>query len=207
MLELEDPRRDRPTWQPWREEEVVDASYPAFACRTYLEQRDVRRFLHRAACAVPVNSAADLGCGFGRMTPVLREVASAVVGFEREPGFVERARSLWPDADFRRVDSLASLPCPDGCFDFVLSFTVLQHVPDADLPAVAEEIKRVLRRPGHLLLCEETDERHVAGDTTGRSIARYEALLEPLRLVEWCARGIEPTYPRADVGTYMLFAG
>jgi hypothetical protein len=68
---------------------------------------------------------------------------------------------------------------------------------------------------GHLLLCEETDDTLEAGDranahlgyTCGRPVATYEEWLTPWRLVATKRRTIEPDYPRADVGTYMLFAG
>jgi SAM-dependent methyltransferase len=186
-------------------DEVVDVSGPEYACRNYLEQSDVRSYLLRADKTRPVNRAADMGCGYGRLTPVLAEGGANVVGFEREQAFVDTGRRLWPQYQFVQVNDLASIPVPDDSFDFVLSFTVLQHVPESAVQRVAAELRRLLRPGGHLLLCEETDESHVAEETTGRSVARYGLLLAPLRLIDTSARRIEPTYPRPDVGTYMLF--
>jgi hypothetical protein len=64
------------------------------------------------------------------------------------------------------------------------------------------------------VICEETDPAHRAGDvfdpngmcTIGRSVSSYAEVFSPLELVTTRPRVIEPTYPRADVGTYMLFA-
>ncbi len=192
----------------------MDVGSAAFAARTYLEQRDLRRYLTQVAGETSLEAAADVGCGFGRLTPVLAEVFANVVGFERESEFVRQAQELWPSIDFRQTASLAKLPARPGSFDFVLTFTVLQHLIDTEVRRVAEELKRVLRRPAFLLLCEETDEAHVAGDlvdpagscTIGRRVERYQELLAPLELVETSARRIEPTYSRPDVGTYMLFS-
>ena len=190
---------------------MVDVAGPAFAARTYLEQAEVRRHLRRAAAGAELRDLADVGAGFGRMTPVLAEFGR-VTGFEREPALVARARTLWPDLAFRQVDDLARLPAAPGSLDLVMTFTVLQHVIDAEAERVTGELRRVLRPGGHVLLCEETDEAHVTGDirpggrcTIGRSVERYERMLAPMALVDTSPRRIEPTYPRPNVGTYMLF--
>jgi SAM-dependent methyltransferase len=196
-------------WQRWADPDVVDVGYAAFAARTYVEQRDLRRFFTQAARAVPLQTAADVGCGYGRLSPVLAEVCREVVGFEREPEFVRQAQELWPSIEFRQTASLARLPARTGSFDFVLTFTVLQHLIDTEVGRVAEDLKRVLRRPGFLLLCEETDQGlsdPAVSRTIGRSVERYQELLAPLELVETAPRRIEPTYSRPDVGTYMLFS-
>ncbi|HEY8550430.1 MAG TPA: class I SAM-dependent methyltransferase, partial [Vicinamibacterales bacterium] len=160
-------------------------------------------------------SACDVGCGFGRLTPVLTEFAARVVGFEREPSLVATARALQPDTEFRQVERLTALPAGDGEFDVALVFTVLQHVPEPDVRDVIAEVLRILRPDGTLLICEETDPSLEAGDrahadlgyTCGRPVETYQRWLAPWRLVATRKRIIEPDYPRPDVGTYMLFAG
>ena len=104
---------DRLVWTP---AEVVDVDGPRAMLRAYLEQKAVRELLatvcrpDRHANAV----ACDVGCGFGRLTPVLGEFAAQVVGFEREPGLLATARRLQPDLDFRAVDTLTRLPGTGG---------------------------------------------------------------------------------------------
>jgi SAM-dependent methyltransferase len=206
------PDGGRP-FTPWTLRDVVDVDYPAFALRTYLEQAGVRRLLARAAGGRRLEAAAEVGCGYGRLLPVLAEFANRVAGFERQPEFAAEAARLHPAAEISRVTSLANLPARDAAFDVVLTFTVLQHLVDRVAGTVAAEIRRLRAPGGHVLICEETDPAHVAGDvedesgicTIGRSAATYEGLFAPLRLLESAPRLIEPTYPRRDVGTYLLF--
>jgi SAM-dependent methyltransferase len=183
--------------------------------RTYLEQRDVRELCASIGSALPLASACDIGCGFGRLTPVLTEFAGQVVGFERETGLLSIARSLQPSIDFRPIESLRRLPADPASFNLGLVFTVLQHVPEPEVAAVIDELRRIVRPDGHLLLCEETDATLEAGDrgaahlgyTCGRLVTTYETWLAPWKLAATRPRSIEPGYPRPDVGTYMLFAG
>jgi SAM-dependent methyltransferase len=200
-------------FKPWTLRDVVDVDFPAFALRTYLEQSGVRRFLSRASRGNRLRAAAEIGCGYGRLLPVLGEFADRVAGFERQPEFADEATRLQPLVRIFRVASLANLPAPDASFDFVMSFTVLQHLVDPVAAKVADEMKRLRVPGGHILICEETDSRHVEGDvgdesgicTVGRSPETYTRLFAPLRLIESVPRVIEPTYPRPDVGTYLFF--
>ena len=201
---------ERKTWTP---SDVVDVSGPAALLRNYLEQSYVRDCVTRVAGEGRIRIAYDVGCGFGRLTPVLAEQAARVVGFEREAQLVETARRLLPNYEFIQVASLEQLPVPDHSAEFVMIFTVLQHMPDWNAEAVIEETLRVLAPGGFVLVVEETDAALEAGDaehaefgyTKGRSWSWYARHFEPLRLIRMAPRIIEPGYPRADVGTYMLF--
>ncbi len=144
----------RKTWTP---ADVVDVSGPPALLRNYLEQRDVREYVQRAEMTTPITRAYDVGCGFGRLTPVLAEFASAVVGFEREASLLATARTLLPALEFVEVATLSALPAPDASAEFVMTFTVLQHMPDSHAEAVIREITRVLAPQGHVLAVEETD--------------------------------------------------
>jgi len=201
---------ERKTWTP---SDVVDVSGPAALLRNYLEQGYVRDCITRVAGEGRIRIAYDVGCGFGRLTPVLAEQAARVVGFEREAQLVETARRLLPNYEFIQVASLEQLPVPDHSAEFVMIFTVLQHMPDWNAEAVIEETLRVLSPGGFVLAVEETDATLEAGDaehaefgyTKGRSWSWYARHFEPLKLIRMAPRIIEPGYPRADVGTYMLF--
>lgn len=201
---------DRKTWTP---ADVVDVSGPPALLRNYLEQRDVREYVQRAELTTPIARAYDVGCGFGRLTPVLSEFAPAVIGFEREASLLNTARQLLPSLEFVQVETLESLPVPDASAEFVMTFTVLQHMPDTQAEAVIREIVRVLAPGGHVLAVEETDPALEAGDvahaeagyTRGRPSSWYEAQFAPMKLLRMGPRVIEPGYRRADVGTYMLF--
>jgi SAM-dependent methyltransferase len=196
----------------WTAHDVTGADLASHTARTYLEHSDVRRYLASIGVQFEGAAACDIGAGYGRMTPVLLEVASTVVAFEREPALVEMGRGLWPETRFVRVERLSALPVADNTFDIALIFTVLQHLSDDEAEAIAVEIRRVLMRPGYALLCEETDplhrwQEHADGSgrfTIGRSVETYTKLLA-MELVATSPRRVEATYQRADVGSYMLF--
>jgi len=199
----------------WTPHEVVDVDGPRAMLRAYLEQRDVREFCASVSMHTSIAAACDVGCGFGRLTPVLTEFAERVVGFEREAGLLRIAQSLQPSIEFRPIETLSRLPADDASFTFGLVFTVLQHVPEPEVHTVIDDLRRIVAPTGHLLLCEETDGTLEAGDranaqlgyTCGRPVTMYEEWLAPWKLVAAKHRTIEPDYPRPDVGTYMLFAG
>src|SRR5688572_20076200 len=141
----------------WTPDEVVDVDGPRAMLRAYLEQRDVRELCASVSTGVRFASACDVGCGFGRLTPVLSEFAERVVGFEREPGLLSIAQSLQPSIEFRPVEGLRRLPAAGASFNLGLVFTVLQHVPEPEVRAVIDELRRIVKTDGYLLLCEETD--------------------------------------------------
>ncbi|MGE5278596.1 MAG: class I SAM-dependent methyltransferase [Acidobacteriota bacterium] len=196
----------------WRSEEVSDAGGAASRLRNELERLGVRRCLDAAAGERPIRSAADVGCGHGRLTPVLAEFAGRAVGFEREEELLARARRSQPGVEWVAIADLSSLPAPEGSFDFAMTFTVLQHVPDDAARRALGEVRRIAAG-GFALLVEETDPSLGAelppdwkgGMTRGRAVATYESWMAPWRLTLSFPRRIEPGYPRKDVGTYMLF--
>jgi len=88
----------------WTLEEVVDSVGPGAILRNYVEQRDVRACLLAAAVHGPIRRAADVGCGYGRLTPVLSEVASEVWGLERESDSSQKP-------NFYRLNRWSVCPC------------------------------------------------------------------------------------------------
>ena len=82
---------ERP-WTPWSFGHVVDADLPALAARTYREHADLRSHLRRLTDGRPLSAACELGCGYGRVIPVLAEFAVRAVGFERQSEFLAALR-------------------------------------------------------------------------------------------------------------------
>src|SRR5258708_5991729 len=142
------------THHVWTPAETSDVSGPGANLRNYLEQRDIRRCLAAAAADRPIRRAIEGGCGYGPVAMVLAEFSPAVTGFERENTLVAEASRLLPAIEFVQVASLASLPRASGSCDFAMTFTVLQHMHDAEAGAVLAEVKRVADR-GFVLLAEE----------------------------------------------------
>ncbi len=116
--------------------------------RDFLELLATRTGLARAARVL------DCGAGLGHWTRTVAGLApnAEVVGLEREPQWVERARSQAPPrVSFVQGDVLA-LPFPDGSFDVVTCQTLLIHL--ADPRAALREMVRVLRPGGRVVACE-----------------------------------------------------
>ncbi len=202
----------------WNTADVAGGiSIPDHTIRTYIEQSEVRRYLSRVAAEIELRDGCDVGACYGRLVPVLGESCVRVVAFEREPELVAIGRNLLPSVEWHQVERLDNLPVPAQSFDFVMTFTVLQHLTDEFAERVVTELKRIVRRPGFVLLCEESDPAHrwgPVGDvnsifTIGRSVDQYAALLAPLELVASSVRQVEPTHPRTLLGElqghYMLF--
>jgi SAM-dependent methyltransferase len=197
----------------WTEQDVVDASGADLVVRTYLEQSEVRRYLGHVGRKTSLASACDVGAGYGRMSCVLHEFCDQVAAFEKDPLLARKGSTLLPVIQFSCVDSLASLPAADDEFDFALTFTVLQHLEDELARRVIAEIARIVRRGGYALLCEETfDDRDttltLADPLAGyrpRRLEQYKEWIYPFRLVATSPRLAERSYPRINVGSYLLF--
>lgn len=108
--------------------------------------------IRRHSGPVTPRSVLDLGCGTGVFCPALAEVfGSSVIGMEPSEHMRAVARSLRPHPSVAYVEGCAErIPLPDGFCDLVLMFLVLQHVSDRQ--AAADEIARVLRPGGRLLV-------------------------------------------------------
>jgi SAM-dependent methyltransferase len=100
----------------------------------------------------------DYGCGTGYGVARLAESAASVVGVDVSAAAVSYAESRYPaeNARFQQIAPIEQgpLPFPDGSFDLVTSFQVIEHVPSPD--AYVAEVRRVLK-PGGTFLCVTPD--------------------------------------------------
>lgn len=95
--------------------------------------------------------AVDIGCGLGRLCAVLAEHFDEVVGIDIAPEMVRKASELVqrPNVSFLVGDGASLAPIEDASVDFVLSFTVFQHIPEpAVIASYLAEAGRVLRPGG-----------------------------------------------------------
>jgi SAM-dependent methyltransferase len=93
----------------------------------------------------------EIGCGVGRMTHRLAELAGQVIATDVSAEMLTRARSHLahlPNVALMRLPGDGTLPCPDALADLVFSYITLQHVPStqAQLRYLTEAIR--LLRPG-----------------------------------------------------------
>ena len=108
----------------------------------------------------PGDRVLDVGAGPGQFTHAIAEAvgpSGAVVGIERSPEQLARARTISPAlAEFREGDAYA-LPLADhewGSFDLVHSRFLLEHLRDP-LTAVRQMVKAA--RPGGRIVLEDDD--------------------------------------------------
>ena len=95
----------------------------------------------------------DLGCGYGRLSKTIRARRSdiAILGQDVSLSYCKLFREGVGDC----VQADASrLPFEDDTFDGVMAVTCLMYGPRASVPAQMEDIRRVLRPEGTLLLLD-----------------------------------------------------
>lgn len=141
----------------------------------------------------------DYGCGTGRFTRRLKE--------HFEAHGVDQSREMLKHASGARFDLLGDggrIPAPDDYFDILWTCTVLQHIPDDEIQAVAAEIRRVLRPGATVLLCENTHEHPFRASGSGHMVfrrpAEYVALFPGIEVVDgFVAEGEQHTILLGEV--------
>jgi SAM-dependent methyltransferase len=99
----------------------------------------------------------DLGIGTAYGAAYLSGMASSLTGIDIDVQAVEEAKALYqaPHLTFLAGD-LASQKFDGGTFDAVVMFEVIEHIAKDEQPALLQEIRRVLK-PGGLLLMSTPD--------------------------------------------------
>ncbi|MFE9404086.1 class I SAM-dependent methyltransferase [Streptomyces sp. NPDC006530] len=93
---------------------------------------------------------ADVGCGPGHLTAMLRDLGLDAFGLDLSPGMVDHARKANPALRFDEA-RMEALPVEDRTLGGVLAHYSMIHTPPEELPALLAEQVRVLT-PGGLLL-------------------------------------------------------
>ena len=119
-----------------------------------------RQLLDRFAASVrDVGQVCDIGCGPGHVARYLHERGVQVCGVDLSGEMVDRARRLTPAVEFQQGDMMA-LDIPDGTWGGIVAFYSLIHIPRTDMLHALDELRRVLRPGGVLLLSF-----HIGDDT------------------------------------------
>ena len=93
----------------------------------------------------PGGKIADLGCGSGVFTDLLRTQGYEAVGLDISPKLIGLARAKYPRVEFFEGD-VEQLPFADGSLDGILLSGLVHHLPDPG--RCAGEVFRVLKSGG-----------------------------------------------------------
>ena len=115
----------------------------------YLAFRDLPALLHKHARGT---RAVDFGCGTGRSTRFLRDLAFEVIGVDISEIMLAEARDRDPHGDYRLVadGSLAGLAT--GSADLVLAAFTFDNTTTRQKIAALRELRRVLAADGRLVV-------------------------------------------------------
>jgi SAM-dependent methyltransferase len=118
----------------------------------------------------PDHRILDYGCGYGRVTNILRRHGfTSVEGVDTSPALIGRARASQPGTRFTLLSDPPRLPHADASVDAVMLFAVLTCVPTNEgQRELIAELHRVLR-PGGLLYVSD-----IVLQDDERNLARYQ---------------------------------
>jgi SAM-dependent methyltransferase len=132
--------------QIWAEGDFVEF----YASRQLRPVESLLLASHRQALAGEV---LELGCGAGRLTGHLLEIAEAVHGLDISPAMIAYCRRYYPRGMFREGD-LCDLSCfGEASFDAVIApYNVLDTLGNGERHRILEQVRRLLRRGGMLIM-------------------------------------------------------
>lgn len=140
--------------------EALQSSYNRVA-ESYAEQfRDEmekkpfdRKMLEWLAEKVgPLGVICDMGCGPGQIARYLKRLGREVCGVDLSPEMVRQAHRLNPDISFQQGDMLALTDVADNSYGGIAAFYAIVNIPCPSVTQALQELRRVLRPNGVLLL-------------------------------------------------------
>ena len=109
-----------PKWNPDQYERFIkDRTQPAIDLANRLNISDPKNIL-------------DLGCGPGNSTTILKEKfpCSKVIGADNSDEMLEKARSIYPEIEFIKLDANGDFRDLNEKFDILFSNACIQWLPD-----------------------------------------------------------------------------
>lgn len=106
----------------------------------------------------------DFGCGCGRVLRWWPASDSAIAGTDVNAAAAGWCERNLPGVHAQTNGALPPLPYPDDSFDLIYSISIFTHLPEARQRPWTDELTRILRPGGHLLIT-------VAGDAYRETLA------------------------------------
>jgi len=118
-----------------------------------LAAESIRAALARAGTGVEkLGSMLDFGCGCGRVIRNWARLEGAVAGSDLSGAAIEWCRANLPFASFETNGLSPPLAFTDDSFDLAYALSVFTHLPEAIQHDWMDELRRVIRPNGFLLL-------------------------------------------------------
>jgi len=112
----------------------------------YLAFRDLPALLRKYACGT---RALDFGCGTGRSSRFLREIAFEVIGVDVSAIMLNQARGRDPTGDYRLIADGSLVGLSSGTFDVILAAFTFDNIPtDRQKTSALRELRRLLAPRG-----------------------------------------------------------
>jgi ubiquinone/menaquinone biosynthesis C-methylase UbiE len=99
-------------------------------------------------------SILDVGCGTGSYLDFYKRYKCNLYGIDTSPAMMELAQQRLGDAAELYLGSATEMPYPDQTFNLVVSMLVIHEMGHPIRLAVLDEIKRVLKPDGRILLID-----------------------------------------------------
>ena len=115
----------------------------------YLAFRDLPVLLRKH---VSGTRALDFGCGTGRSTRFLRDLAFEVIGVDISELMLAQARGRDPQGDYRLVAEGSLAGFDSGTLDLILAAFTFDNVPTPQKTAALRELRRLLAPGGRLVV-------------------------------------------------------
>lgn len=132
-------------------EDVSEEQFQADGATDYQALVQSDELLSHTLGDFSTKSVLEIGCGIGRITEFFSDNFKEVVGVDISEEMIAQARkrlSTKKNVSLISTDGL-TYPLPDASVDFVFSFIVFQHMPDAEtVESNVREICRVLKSGG-----------------------------------------------------------
>lgn len=155
-LGLEDPMwavcTNGPKGKLWDKKEFFDSGIQLL--------NDVMNYCNELEIDFPRNHALDFGCGLGRLSQALCMHFDNVSGIDIAPSMVEQARNFnqyVERCNYSCVEDYEISQFPDGYFDFILTYSTLQHIEPKYVKRYIQSFLRLLGPKGIIVFQEHAE--------------------------------------------------
>jgi SAM-dependent methyltransferase len=206
----------RPSDAIVREIEYHDRLYSGFAQSHFAKPavRALRNHLVsnilKLCAAGPASRVLSLGCGIGDTELIMAAHVAEIVGVDLSPAAICQAQKDTAQAHIRNATfthgTLESAQLEPASFDLIIAIFFLHHLSEADLPAIAIQIRHLLR-PGGRFYSLDPNRYRLSGAIGSllvpKLMARYQSpnerpLVPSKTAAVFTEAGLETSYSHYD---------